>query len=89
MYVTFTQTFVAPQEDEFDALQRKRLEEDLDVDVETVEPIGVGKDIEKTQPLGQDDDDYWIDTEPDNDTVLDYTPVLDVLEAESDDDDET
>lgn len=48
----------------------------------------MGKEAGETQPLGQDDDDYWIEAEPDNDIVLDYTPVLDVLEAESDDDDD-
>jgi hypothetical protein len=39
--------------------------------------------------LGQDDDDLWVEMEPDNDVVLDYTPVLDVLEGESDEDDDT
>ncbi|KAG9128161.1 chromatin binding protein [Ceratobasidium sp. 392] len=75
-------------EDEFDALRRKRLEEEFEVDIETVEPIGVGKQANQTQSLGQDDDDRWAEMEPDNDTTHDYTPVLDVLEAESDDDDE-
>ncbi|KAG8681302.1 chromatin binding protein [Ceratobasidium sp. 394] len=76
-------------EDEFDALRRKRLEEEFEVDVETIEPIGVGKQVNQALSLGQDDDDRWAEVEPDDDTVHDYTPVLDACEAESDDDEET
>ncbi|KAG8743164.1 chromatin binding protein, partial [Ceratobasidium sp. 428] len=75
-------------EDEFDALRRKRMEEEFEVDVETVEPIGIGKQADQAQSLEQDDDDRWAEMEPDNDNIHDYTPVLDVLEAESDDDDD-
>lgn len=76
-------------EDEFDALRRKRREEEFEVDVETIEPIIVGKHPGETQLTGQDDDDRWIALEPDDDTVLDYTPVLDVIERESEDEDDT
>ncbi|QRV76276.1 retinoblastoma-binding protein 5 [Ceratobasidium sp. AG-Ba] len=75
-------------EDEFDALRRKKLEEDIEVDVETIEPIGVGKQTDQMVSIGQDEDDLWAEMEPDNDTIHDYTPVLDVLEAESEEDDE-
>ncbi|KAB5594207.1 Retinoblastoma-binding protein 5 [Ceratobasidium theobromae] len=75
-------------EDEFDALRRKRMEEEFDVDVETIEPINVGKHGSDAHLASQDDDDRWIALEPDDDTVLDCTPVLDVLERESEDEDE-
>jgi hypothetical protein len=65
------------------------MEEEFDVDVETIEPISVGKHTGEAQLASQDDDDRWIALEPDDDTVLDYTPVLDALERESDDEDDT
>ncbi|CAE6539861.1 unnamed protein product [Rhizoctonia solani] len=76
-------------EDEVDALRRKQMEEDFEVDVETVDPVILGKRMDETQLAGQDEDDYWITLEPDDDIVLDYVPVLDVLERESDEEDDT
>lgn len=64
------------------------MEEEFDVDVETIEPINVGKHGSDAHLASQDDDDRWIALEPDDDTVLDCTPVLDVLERESEDEDE-
>ncbi|GAB1518792.1 chromatin binding protein [Rhizoctonia solani] len=76
-------------EDEVDALRRKKMEEDFEVDVETVDPIIVGKQAGEAQSSGQDEDDHWIALEPDDDVVLDYVPVLDILERESEEEDDT
>ena len=65
------------------------MQEDFEVDVETVDPIILGKRVDGTQVTGQDEDDHWITLEPDDDIVLDYVPVLDVLERESDEEDDT
>ncbi|CAE6449722.1 unnamed protein product [Rhizoctonia solani] len=76
-------------EDEVDVLRRKKMEEDFEVDVETVDPVIVGKQASEIQLTGQDDDDHWIALEPDDDIVLDYVPVLDLLERDSDEEDDT
>ncbi|ELU43117.1 Set1 complex component swd1 [Rhizoctonia solani AG-1 IA] len=83
-------------EDEFDVvrfilklLSASKMEEDFEVDVETVDPIIVGKQAGEAQSSGQDEDDHWIALEPDDDVVLDYVPVLDILERESEEEDDT
>jgi len=79
------------REDEFDIedesvlLRRKALEEELEVDVESFEPL-TAKNADDTQTLGDgpDEDDLWVQQEPDEDVVPDFAPVVD-METDSED----